>query len=92
MLVMFIYGVIIRRHLVRKKLQLDKNTITPSDYCLMAINLPREKNKEALKELLVEHFEQEYKIKLDIVYINFVYKIDEMIDKTRELRLWHERK
>lgn len=58
----------------------------------MAINLPKEKNKEALKALLVEHFEQEYKIKLDIVYINFIYKIDEMIDKTKELRLWHERK
>jgi hypothetical protein len=89
---MIVYGVIIRRHLVRKKLQLDKNTITPSDYSLMAINLPRSKNKEDLKNLLVENFKEQHGIELDIVYINYVYKINEMIEKTKMRRVWHERK
>ena len=37
--------------------RIDENNITPSDYTVMASNLPKDKTKEEIEEYLYSHFD-----------------------------------
>jgi len=76
-----VFGYQVRKKLIELHDQLDSENITPSDYALMAFNLPIDKSEEELKTLIYERFEDFKQSQgLEIVYINYTYNIEEYMD------------
>lgn len=73
--------------------KLDAENLTPSDYALIAYNLPIDKSEEELKELVMERFtDLKESINLEIVYINYTYNIEEFIQCTTKLTEMYRRR
>ena len=89
--VTFISLIIIRRLIINDLLKIDKDTLSPSDFCLIGNDLKF--NSESLIDMeseLRDHFDEKFgkNFKDNIVYINFAFKIGDflnLIAKIKEL-------
>jgi hypothetical protein len=83
----------IRRRLVELSDTLDAENLTPSDYALMAFNLPIDKSEDELKEMILERFADFVSSQnLEIVYINYTYNIEDFINNTTKLSEMYKRR
>ena len=74
-LVSLVYLIWMRKKLLEEALKLDIDAFTPSDFCLMGMNMKFDDyNPETMKEKVKAHFENKYSI-TDIQYINFAFDI-----------------
>jgi hypothetical protein len=78
--ILFISSIIYRNIQLRVIKRLDDRNITPSDYTVMATNLPLDKNKEQIKAFLKSHFED-----IEIESITLCYDIKDIIASLRKL-------
>lgn len=86
---LLLHSIYIRRFLAKEAATLDENNFTPADYAVIARDLPKNMTKAQLKQKI-----ESYNIDLEIkvVYINFCYKLTEMIKGTAELKdLYHQK-
>ena len=76
-----LFGSIILRRIQNKITNdADETNLTPSDYWVMITNLPKDKTQEETKEYL-----EKVSPGIEIVYINYCYKIKEIVDISRKL-------
>ena len=76
-----LFGSIILRRIQNKVINdIDEANLTPSDYWVMITNLPKDKTQEETKEYL-----EKVSPGIEIVYINYCYKIKEIVDISRKL-------
>lgn len=64
-------------------IELDKDAITPSDFCCIVTGLPLDKTQDELKESFEKHFAT---YNIEIAYINYAYNVEEMVKYTNELK------
>ena len=73
---MFFALIIIRRQLLNKAQDLDRDAYTPSDYCLMGTSMTFDDYAQlSIENHLTSYFKDRFD--LDIVYANATYKIDD---------------
>jgi hypothetical protein len=84
-----IHSIYLRRMLLRMGMELDEDHISPSDFAIIARHLPLNLPAEKLKERFENHFAKE---NVKIVYINYTYKVDEMVRLTGELKSEYRKK
>jgi len=93
-----IIGFLVFAYKVRKQLlelsnKLDAENITPSDYSLIAFNLPTDKSEDELKEMILERFKDLVEsMQLEIVYVNYTYNIEDFIESTAKLTEMYKRR
>jgi len=76
-----IFSSIILRLVQNKMIKdIDERNLTPSDFGVMATNLPLNKSKEEVEQWIKSHFES-----FEIVYINYCYDIKEIVKVIRKL-------
>ena len=81
-LIVIIYSIFERRRLVRMEIDLDKEEVTPSDYGVIVRNVGLETTQEELKRTI----EQKYTMfKTNVVYINYCYNIDDMVECNKKM-------
>lgn len=78
-----LFGSIILRRIQNKVINdIDEGNLTPSDFCVMVTGLPLDKTQEEVKEYLKSVSPQ-----VEIVDVNYCYKIKEIVDASRKVML-----
>ncbi len=80
---MLIFSVVIRTMINRMNIDLDKGSLTPSDYCCIVSNLPVNKTQAEIKERFEKHFKQ---YNIEVAYVNYAYNIEDMVRYTNQLK------
>ncbi len=88
-IVLLIFSIAVRRKLIRINNDLDESQLTPSDYSVIARNLPLDLDPKDLKEKLQEELGHH---DVKIVYVNPTYKIEEMVNLTAKLKHEHRKR
>lgn len=83
-IISIIYLVWMRKRLMSQSLTLDMDAFTPSDFCIMGMNMVFDDyNPDAMEKEVKDHFEEAYGIN-DIQYINFAFNIDSLYQYTEK--------
>lgn len=70
------YLIWMRSHLLKYDMQIDEDAFTPSDFCLMGVNMRFDDySPEGIEKEIRERFKTNYGID-DIEYVNAAYDID----------------
>ena len=78
---LFFISIILRRIQNQLIIQLNEENVTPSDFCVMITGIPKDKTQEEVKRF----FKNIYK-DIDIVYINYWYKIKAIVKASRKVK------
>mmetsp|Transcript_33747 Transcript_33747/g.52101 ORF Transcript_33747/g.52101 Transcript_33747/m.52101 type:complete len:118 (+) Transcript_33747:658-1011(+) len=80
--VSMIYLIWMRRTLLAQALKLDLDAFTPSDFCLMGMNMKfSDKDPEMMKEKVMAYFKDKFDIET-VQYVNFAYDIKDFYKLT----------
>jgi len=72
-----------RQVVIEKKI--DEKNVTPSDFTVYAMNLPKDKNAEDIKTFFSTHKKKTW----EVARINLAYDIKHIIKKLREMMKWN---
>mmetsp|Transcript_17892 Transcript_17892/g.30407 ORF Transcript_17892/g.30407 Transcript_17892/m.30407 type:complete len:217 (+) Transcript_17892:554-1204(+) len=80
-----VYLIWMRQKLLRKSLLMDLDAFTPSDFCLMGLNMHFEDcSPNAIENFLKEHLKDAYGVD-EIEYVNPAYDIDEFYKHSEKI-------
>jgi hypothetical protein len=80
---MLIHSIFLRRTLVRMSIELDKKTVTPSDFAVVVRNIPNTITEVELKAQIESNFK---KMEVKVQYINYCHDITEVIQLDQRLK------